>query len=56
MPAFLRCRGNSRGPNPASARQVVAYPTHERPGTTIIDPGSHFLYLIHDAGQAFAVA
>ena len=41
-----------RGPNPAFARQVVAYPTHERPGTIIIDPASHFLYLIHDAGQA----
>ena len=41
-----------RGPNPAFARQVVAYPTHERPGTIIVDPGSHFLYFIHDAGQA----
>ena len=40
------------GPNPAFARQVVAYPTHERPGTIIIDPASHFLYFIHDAGQA----
>ena len=41
-----------RGPNPAFARQVVAYPTHERPGTIIVDPASHFLYFIHDAGQA----
>ena len=41
-----------RGPDPAFARQVVAYPRHERPGTIIVDPGSHFLYLIHDAGQA----
>ena len=41
-----------RGANPAFARQVVAYPTHERPGTIIVDPGSHFLYFIHDAGQA----
>ena len=41
-----------RGPNPVFARQVVAYPTHERPGTIIIDPASHFLYFIHDAGQA----
>src|SRR6516225_1523140 len=40
------------GPNPAFARQVVAYPTHERPGTIIVDPASHFLYFIHDAGQA----
>ena len=42
----------SRGPNPAFARQVVAYPTHERPGTIVVDPDNHFLYFIHDAGQA----
>ena len=41
-----------RAADPAFARQVVAYATHERPGTIIVDPGSHFLYLIHDAGQA----
>src|SRR6185437_12478761 len=41
-----------RGTNPAFARQVVAYATRERPGTIIVDPGSHFLYVIHDAGQA----
>ena len=41
-----------RGPNPAFARQIVAYPTRERPGTMIVDPGSHFLYFIHDAGRA----
>jgi lipoprotein-anchoring transpeptidase ErfK/SrfK len=42
----------SRTANPAFARQVVAYATHERPGTIIVDPANHFLYLIHDAGQA----
>jgi lipoprotein-anchoring transpeptidase ErfK/SrfK len=42
----------SRGPDPAFARQVVTYPTHERPGTIIVDPGSHFLYFIHDANRA----
>jgi lipoprotein-anchoring transpeptidase ErfK/SrfK len=42
----------SRAPDPAFARQVVAYATHEQPGTIIVDPASHFLYLIHDAGQA----
>src|ERR1700733_13571950 len=42
----------SRGPYPVSARQVVAYATHERPGTIIVDPANHFLYVIHDAGQA----
>jgi hypothetical protein len=29
-----------RGPNPAFARRVVAYPTHERPGTIIVDPAT----------------
>ena len=39
-----------RGPDPAFARQVVAYPTRERPGTIIVDP--HFLYFIQGSGQA----
>jgi lipoprotein-anchoring transpeptidase ErfK/SrfK len=33
-----------RGPTPAFARQVVAYPTHEQPGTIIrigLDRGRH---------------
>ena len=63
--AFAACAGGTtnagiftmpweqrRAPDPAFARQVVAYPTHERPGTIIVDPASHFLYFIHDAGQA----
>ena len=33
----------SRASDPAFARQVVAYATHERPGTIIVDPGAHFL-------------
>jgi lipoprotein-anchoring transpeptidase ErfK/SrfK len=41
-----------RRPDPAFARQVVAYPTRERPGTIIVDPGSHFLYFIQGSGQA----
>jgi lipoprotein-anchoring transpeptidase ErfK/SrfK len=49
---FMTPWEQGRGPNPAFARQVVAYPTHERPGTLIIDPASHFLYFIHNAGQA----
>ena len=51
MPTFLR-RGDNREGLIRFARQVVAYPTHERPGTIIVDPYSHFLYVIHDAGQA----
>jgi lipoprotein-anchoring transpeptidase ErfK/SrfK len=39
-------------PDPAFARQVVSYPTREKPGTIVIDPGSHFLYLVQGGGQA----
>src|SRR5215831_14521261 len=41
-----------RAPDPAFARTVVAYPSRERPGTIVVDPGSHFLYLIQGHGQA----
>jgi lipoprotein-anchoring transpeptidase ErfK/SrfK len=42
----------NRGPDPAFARKVVAYPSRERPGTIVVDPGSHFLYLVQGGGQA----
>ncbi len=38
--------------DPQFARQVVSYPTREKPGTIVIDPGSHFLYLVQGGGQA----
>ncbi len=38
--------------DPAFARKVVTYPTPEPPGTIVIDPGSHFLYLVQGGGQA----
>jgi len=38
--------------DPAFARRVVTYPSPEPPGTIIIDPGSHFLYLVQPGGQA----
>lgn len=38
--------------DPAYARKVVAYPSPEPPGTIIVDPGSHFLYLVQPGGQA----
>jgi lipoprotein-anchoring transpeptidase ErfK/SrfK len=41
-----------RGPDPAFARAVVAYPSPEPPGTIVVDPGSHYLYLIQGGGQA----
>jgi len=38
--------------DPAFARKVVAYPSPEPPGTIIVDPGAHFLYLVQPGGQA----
>ena len=38
--------------DPAFARQLVTYPTREPAGTIVIDPGSHFLYLVQGGGQA----
>ena len=42
----------SREANPAFARKIVTYPSPERPGTIIVDPGSHFLHLVQGGGQA----
>ena len=33
-------------------RQAVYYPTHEEPGTIVIDPHNHFLYLVQGDGRA----
>jgi lipoprotein-anchoring transpeptidase ErfK/SrfK len=41
-----------QGADPAFARKVVSYPSPEPPGTIIVDPGSHFLYLVQQGGQA----
>jgi lipoprotein-anchoring transpeptidase ErfK/SrfK len=38
--------------NPQFLRRTVAYPTSEPPGTIVINPASHFLYLVQDGGQA----
>ena len=42
----------AREADPAFARKVVTYPSPEPPGTIIVDPGSHFLYLVQGDGQA----
>jgi lipoprotein-anchoring transpeptidase ErfK/SrfK len=42
----------SREADPAFARRLVAYPSPERPGTIVVDPGSHFLYLVQGNSQA----
>jgi lipoprotein-anchoring transpeptidase ErfK/SrfK len=33
-------------------RQVVSYPTHEKPGTVVIDTRTRYLYLVRGEGQA----
>jgi len=38
--------------DPSFARQDVSYATREPPGTIIIDPSSHFLYLVQGGGKA----
>ena len=40
------------GPDPAFARAIVNYPTPEPPGTIVVDPGSHYLYLVQPGGKA----
>ena len=33
-------------------RQDVTYVTREKPGTIVVDPDNHFLYLVQKGGQA----
>lgn len=42
----------ARSPDPAFARTVVNHQFREQPGTVIVDPASHFLYLVQNNGQA----
>jgi lipoprotein-anchoring transpeptidase ErfK/SrfK len=32
--------------------RIVAFPTRERPGTIVIDPANHYLYVVQKGGQA----
>ncbi len=38
--------------DPEFLRKAVFYRTNERPGTIVIDPRNHFLYLVQDDGRA----
>jgi lipoprotein-anchoring transpeptidase ErfK/SrfK len=40
------------GINPEYLRTAVSYPTHEQPGTVVIDPRRRFLYLVQGGGRA----
>ena len=44
------------GIKPELVRQVVAYPTDEKPGTIIVDQRARFLYLIQPGGTAMRYA
>lgn len=38
--------------DPRYLRQIVYFPTREQPGTIVIDPHNHFLYLVQDGARA----
>jgi lipoprotein-anchoring transpeptidase ErfK/SrfK len=38
--------------NPGYLRRAVSYPSHEPPGTIVIDPQSRYLYLVQGGGRA----
>ena len=38
--------------DPIYRRKVVNYDTRERPGTIVVDPSEHFLYLVKGGGSA----
>jgi len=40
------------GPDPIFARRLASYASPEPPGTIVVDPGSHYLYLLRERGQA----
>jgi lipoprotein-anchoring transpeptidase ErfK/SrfK len=43
---------DTRRINPVFLRQEVAYEGGEAPGTIVVDPADHFLYLVADGGSA----
>lgn len=53
---FMPLNGpNSRSSNQFDkpySRQEVEYPTKEKPGTIIVDPKKHYLYLVQSGGRA----
>ena len=43
---------HAAGPDPIYQRTEVAYETPERPGTLVVDPENHFLFLVQPNGRA----
>jgi lipoprotein-anchoring transpeptidase ErfK/SrfK len=50
--ASAGCVTTARGPDPIYQRTEVEYATRERPGTIVVDPESHFLYLVEGGARA----
>src|SRR6478735_2904732 len=48
------CAGTQRSAaiDPAFRRTVVPFQRREQPGTTVVDPQSHYLYFVQKGGQA----
>ncbi len=46
------CVTMARGPDPIYQKTEVQYATRERPGTIVVDPENHFLYLVEGKGRA----
>lgn len=43
---------HAAGPDPMYRRADVAYESKEKPGSLVVDPENHFLYLVRGKGQA----
>ena len=43
---------HAAGPDPMYRRAEVDYPSKERPGTLVVDPENHFLYLVQGKDRA----
>jgi lipoprotein-anchoring transpeptidase ErfK/SrfK len=52
LAACTTARQAPREADPAFARATVTYPSPEKAGTIVVDPGSHYLYLVQGGGQA----
>jgi lipoprotein-anchoring transpeptidase ErfK/SrfK len=52
--ALPRCTSSPQatGLDPIYQRKEVQYDTREKPGTIVIDPSDHFLYLVQGGGRA----
>jgi lipoprotein-anchoring transpeptidase ErfK/SrfK len=50
--ALSGCASTQFAPDPAYRRKEVEYATREKPGTIVVNPSEHFLYLVEQDGRA----